>query len=299
LHGWRPRFGAGFQNTFVVLKLALLMAFLGLALFQMGGERGTGAPLESGPATVWAMTTAFANALVWISLSYSGFNAAVYVAGEAEAPRDLVPKSLLLGTSLVTLLYVLLNAVFVYAPPAETVAGQADVAAVAAEWLGGKGLANLVRAIICLALLTSVSSMMMAAPRVYAKMAEDGLLPKLLRFTGEAPRVAIALQVALASGIVLVSSLQDLLSYLGLTLSLSAACSVACLLLPRQREKPLLHRVHFIPVFYILATLIAGFLMALRSPMQVAATALTFALGAVVYGLTAASGRSLRSPSRR
>ena len=60
---------------------------------------------------------AFAATLMWISLSYSGWNAAVYVAGEVRDPRRAIPRSMLLGTLLVTALYLALNAVFVHAAP--------------------------------------------------------------------------------------------------------------------------------------------------------------------------------------
>ena len=130
---------------------------------------------EAGP---WGL--AFAEALVWISLSYSGFNAAVYVAAEAKAPK-VVAKALLVGTVAVVVMYLLLNAAFVLAPPPADIAGQPDVAARAARAIGGANLETAVRGVIGLALFTSVLSMMMAGPRVYAKMAEDGFLPPQLR----------------------------------------------------------------------------------------------------------------------
>jgi len=107
---------------------------------------------------------------------------------------------------------------------------------VAAEWLGGSRVALLARVIISLALLTSVSSMVMSAPRVFAKMADDGFLPSALHFA-DLPAIATAAQVLLASMFILISSLRQLLSYLGLTLSLCAACSVACLFLPSVRAR--------------------------------------------------------------
>ncbi len=234
-HAARARAGAGLQNLAVLVKLAFLTVFIILIAARLPHDVWQGAPLPSAPTTPRAVAAAFATALVWISLSYSGFNAAVYIAGEAKTPQRNVPRALLLGTLVVTALYVLLNAAFVYGPSPDAIAGQEDVAAIAAHALGGPRIATLVRAIICLALFTSVLSMLMAAPRVYAKMAHDGFFPRWMRFHGDAPRWAIAAQVALAALFVLVSTLQGLLSYLGLTLSLCAAASAACLLLPACR----------------------------------------------------------------
>ena len=287
-HGLRPRFGAVFQNTAVLLKLGLLVGLLGFAASELSSDLWHGQPLDqAAPLHGWPLLAAFASALVWISLSYSGFNAAVYVADEVVDARGTVPKSLLLGTLIVTALYVLLNAVFVYAPPPEAIAGVPDIAAVAARWLGGSELAMLVRVIISAALLTSVSSMMMAAPRVYAKMADDGLLPRFVQFRDGIPRTAIALQVALAVLFILVASLRGLLTYLGLTLSLSAACSVGCLFLPAvRRRQPRFHLALLPPLVYLVGTLSAAMILSLREPRQLLATALTFSLGAAVYLLS-------------
>ena len=163
---------------------------------------------------------------MWISLSYSGFNAAVYLAGEVKDAKRIVSQSLVAGTGVVVVLYLLLNSVFVYAAPPASIAGQPDVAAIVAHSLGGVGFEKFVRWTIAACLMTSVLSMMMAAPRVYAKMADDGLLPWFVRFQCDSPTYATALQGVLAIFLVLTSSLQGLLSYLGLTLSLSSACSV-------------------------------------------------------------------------
>ncbi|MCA9447076.1 MAG: amino acid permease [Candidatus Omnitrophica bacterium] len=283
-HGVRAKAGIYFQNAFVGIKLGLLTLFLLMALVSLLTSDWMGGPVdrltETGP---WSSAVAFAGALVWISLSYSGFNAAVYVAEEARESRKTIPKALLVGTMVVTLLYVFLNAVFVFAPPPEAIEGRADVAAIAAEWIGGDRIATAIRGVICLALLTSVSSMMMAAPRVYAKMAADGFMPRSFHFTGEAPRVAIALQAVLAIVFVLISTLQDLLSYLGLTLSLCAALSVGCLFLPSVRKGEIWRWSHLLAAAYIFPTLLAAGLMTLGNPWQLLGTVLTFSAGAVVY----------------
>lgn len=303
IHGIRPRAGAGVQNTVVVLKLVLLVAVLGVAAASLRYDDAVGrltlgenpnAPAEVADTALagWSLVSAMAGSLVWISLSYSGFNAAVYVAGEVTDAKRIVPLSLLSGTVLVVVLYVMLNAVFVYAPPPERVAGQEDVAAIAAESLGGASFEIFVRYTIVACLLTSVFSMMMAAPRVYAKMADDGLMPAMLRFQGDSPVVATVIQVVLAVVLVLVSSLQGLLSYLGLTLSISAACSVACLLLPSVRIKPILHPVHWLPIMYVSCTLIAAALLTIRDPWQIVGTVVTFALGGLGYVLARSQGGS-------
>lgn len=291
LHALAPRVGAWAQNSVVILKLLLLAALLGFAGWlcfaggQLAGEGWPATQNEATPLSGWALATAFAGSLVWISLSYSGFNAAVYIAGEVGDAERVVPRSLVTGTVIVAVLYVLLNAVFVYAAPPDLIAGKADVAAIAAESLGGAAFGLFARWTIVVCLVTSVFSMMMAAPRVYAKMADDGMLPRWLKFHGEAPRAATLLQVTLAVALVLVTSLQDLLSYLGLTLSISAACTAGCLFLPSVRTRPLWHPRHLPPLVYVTCTGVAATMMIRFNPWQLLAAGLTFAIGAAAYGV--------------
>tara|TARA_B110000881_G_scaffold110852_1_gene97289 strand:+ start:249 stop:1505 length:1257 start_codon:yes stop_codon:yes gene_type:complete len=276
LHGAKRSLGAGVQNTAVILKLLLLVLFLGWGAFSIDWSSESTRSVESSIGLL-----AFAQALVWISLSYSGFNAAVYVAGEATSPR-IVARSLVVGTGLVVLLYLLLNATFVLGAPAAEIAGQPDVAARAAKWIGGTGLETFTRVVISLALVTSVLSMMMAGPRVYGKMAEDGIIPKIFVLSENRVWPAILLQMGLALLLVFVGSLQDLLAYLGLTLSLSAAVAVGSLFLgERVRGWSAIP-----PALFVLATLGAATLLIAHDPWQALGTGITLILGAAAYQLS-------------
>ncbi len=137
LHGVKVQVGALAQNIVVFLKVALL-----IALPRDSGLRGhvAGHRAARRPRRCRSRFAAFAGSLVWISLSYSGFNAAVYVAGEAKDAQRNAPRALWVGTLIVTVLYIALNAAFVYLPPFEAVAGREDVAAAAAQSIGGAPL---------------------------------------------------------------------------------------------------------------------------------------------------------------
>jgi amino acid transporter len=275
LHGAKRWLGASVQNTAVILKLLLLALFLGWGAFSIDwGSESTSSPRVDGGAL------AFAQALVWISLSYSGFNAAVYVAGEATAPR-VVTRALLLGTGLVVLLSLLLNATFVLGAPVSEITGQADVAARAARWIGGAGFEAFTRIVISLALVTSVLSMMMAGPRVYGKMAEDGVIPKIFILREDRVWPAALLQMGLALFLVFVGSITELLSYLGLTLSLSAAITVSSLFVgQRVRGWSAIP-----PAIFVVATMISATLLITHDPWQAFGTTLTLVLGTVAYRL--------------
>jgi APA family basic amino acid/polyamine antiporter len=276
------------QNITVGVKLGLLVAFLLYALLMVPTAQWHGGPvIAPGESTPPPFSfSAFAVTLMWISLSYSGFNAAIYVAGEARQADVIVPRAMVVGTLLVTVLYLALNAVFVYAPAPEAIAGQHDVATRAAFAVGGEPLALAVRVIIVVALLTSVSAMVMAGPRVYARMAEDGVFPTCFRMRNDAPGAAVTLQVLLAVMVIWIAELQELLSYLGFTLSLSAAATVASLFVLRWREGALkvpIPGYPFVPGGFVLCTLGFAGLAAVHRPQEPLVGLATIAVGIVFY----------------
>jgi APA family basic amino acid/polyamine antiporter len=290
-HGIVVRYGVRAQNAIVVLKLLFIAGFVGFATVRLGGAGWPGLEI-AGPTAAFSVT-AFAMSLVWISLSYSGFNAAVYIASEIEDAPRTAPRALWLGTSTVAVGYLVLNAVFVYAPLPADVAGRPDVAAAAAATLGGEALSTALRVVISLALLSSVSSMIVIGPRVYAQMARDRVFPPFFNFPDDgegsrAPVASIVLQVVLASLLVLFSGLSSLLSYLGLVLSMSAAGAVACLFVLRRREGASVVRgigYPLVPAIFVLSTVTLGILSAAQRPKEWIAAVATLLSGLVAYRL--------------
>jgi len=247
-HGLRALAGKRFQNAVVCLKLLALAVFLGIVILKALSHPWHFFVAQNRPEWSWDLLTAVATSLVWISLSYAGFNAAVYVASESKQAGRTVPKALLLGTAGVTLLYLVLNLIFVTAAPPEQLAWQAAVAAIAAQAIGGDALELLIRSAVALGLLSSVSAMIMSGPRVYSKMADDGVFPRNLSATNGGIPKSVALQTGIAVALIVLqrllvdlevlrSSLRGLLIYLGTTLSLSSACCIVTLFLPSVRTQ--------------------------------------------------------------
>jgi APA family basic amino acid/polyamine antiporter len=235
LHAAHIRGGAWAQNVAVFIKVALIVLFAGFAFTRL--------PALSSPAPPPVSAMAFGPALLLVSFCYSGWNAAVYIGGEIRAPERNLPRALLLGTGLVTLLYLVLNTVFVFSAPVEQLAGKVEIGRVVAQALGGSALADAVSAAVALALITTASSMIMAGPRVYAQMALDGYLPRLLAPGAGPPRAAIALQCGIALILLWSATFETLLIYIGFTLSLSTAATVCGLVRLRLREGPQLRIV--------------------------------------------------------
>ncbi len=280
LHATHVQRGARAQNWAVLIKVVLVLAFVGYGFTRLSSP----APVEASPVAV----STFAVSLVWVSFSYSGWNAAVYVGGEIREPGRNLPRALLLGTGMVTLLYLGLNAVFVFAAPTEALAGKLDIGRVAAEAIGGPTLGQAVSGLVALALLTSVSSMTMAGPRVYARMAASGHLPRWLAAPAGPPRAAIAFQTALALALLWSAAYEQLLTFIGFTLGLSAAATVCGLIVLRRREGAALivPGWPWVPWIFVLSTLaITGFTI-YRRPWESLAGLATLAVGWLAWSRT-------------
>lgn len=277
LHSTAVHKGAWVQNLAVLLKIFLILAFVGIAVGQL-------APTPSQTPRSFSAGS-FAVSLVWVSFSYAGWNAAIYIGGEVRDPERNLPRSLLLGTGTVTLLYLALNAVFLFGAPESVIAGQLEVGRLAAISLGGKPFGEAITALVALALATSVSSLLMAGPRVYARMAADGLLPKWLATEAGPPRAAILLQTLLAIVMLWAAAYDALLTYIGFTLSLSTAATVFGLILLRRREGSLLKVPGWpwVPFLFLILTLWTVAFSISRRPIESLLALLTIAAGVLVW----------------
>jgi APA family basic amino acid/polyamine antiporter len=131
--------------------------------------------------------------------------------------------------------------------------------------------------------------MVMAGPRVYARMAEDGLMPRLLNFRGEVPTAAVTLQSLLAIAVVWAAGLRELLSYLGFTLGLSTVITVAALftaLKQQGQSAPALPGYPWAPALFVILTLLFTAAAAVRQPVEMLAAVLTIASGTLIFFAT-------------
>jgi fructoselysine transporter len=223
LHALAPEKGVAFQNVAVSIKVGVIATFI---TFGAATITGTAAAISAPPPQTFSLL-AFAGSLVWISYAYSGWNAAVYVTGEVEGGGRAVGRALLTATILVIALYLGASAVILYGAPPQQIKGVAESGAVAARALGGARAELALSVLIALALLTSASSMILSGPRVYARMAQDGVLPVVLgRLHGDHPKIAILTQAALSLVVIWAAGLRELLQFAGVTLSLSAGAVV-------------------------------------------------------------------------
>jgi APA family basic amino acid/polyamine antiporter len=233
---------------------------------------------------------AFAVGLVYISFSYSGWNAAAYIAGEVENPGRTLPRALLLGSGLVVFLYLAINGAFLAAAPAGELSGVVEVAHVAASRLFGQAAGRGLSAVIALCLFANIGALLMTGARVYEAMGRDYAALRALAHRGPrtGPIVAVALQAGAAIVMALTATFDGLLTYVGFTLSLTALLTIFGVFALRWREPalPRPYRVTGYPVTPLLAISISGWtiLQTIIARPQVSIAGLgTLAAAAALY----------------
>ena len=279
LHAGSMTRAARVQRIAVVVEVLLIVAFL------CGGLGHLRAPAASAPLPTLG---AFASALIFVSYSYSGWNTVVYVGGEVVNPTRNLPRAMLIGSMGVTALYLALNAVFLFSAPPEALVGRMDVGRIAAEAIGGKWLANGVAGLIAFVLATFVSSMAMAGPHITARMAHDGYLPRALAPTaGKPPRAALLLQLLLSLALVWTGRPDDLLMYVGFTLGVSTAVTVAGLIRLRLREGPALPvwGWPWVPGLFLIFVIGSAIFSVLQRPKESAIVLATLLVGLIAFHL--------------
>lgn len=236
VHASSRRVGSRLQVAATTIKVLVLVGFLAAGLVAAESQ-----PLSFAPtAAAWQemLSPAFAVSLVYVSYAYSGWNAAVYLAGEVKAPQRNLPRILLMGTAAVLLLYVGLNFLFLYSTPLAKLEGQVEVGFVAATQLFGPAVGRLMGGVVAVLLVSTVSSMILAGPRIIQVMGED--LPALgwlaRKSPADIPVRALLFQTALTLLFILTSTFEQVLLYAGFVLSLFTFLTVLGLFVLRQRQ---------------------------------------------------------------
>jgi amino acid transporter len=282
LHAGVPKKGVVFQNFAVLTKVCAILVFIA---FGAPTAASTIAAARIPPVAAFSVL-AFAGSLVWISYAYSGWNAAVYVTGDIEGGGRTVKRALYAGTLLVIALYLGVSAVILYGAPPEEIRGVAESGAIAALAIGGPLAEQALSGLIAVALVTSASSMLLSGPRVYARMASDGVLPAALgKLHGDHPRIAVLAQAFLSLIVVWSASLRDLLEFAGVTLSLSAGAVVVGWLRQELRATSSSHR--FIKlcaaIFFLSATLGIAIATLIMRPSSALAAAILIGCGLAAH----------------
>lgn len=231
------------QSVSTLFKIVVLVVLVVAGFASLRGDYARLVPAVPDEPLSWS---GLAMSLVYVLYSYTGWNAATYLAGEVREPSRSLPRATLYGSAAVVGLYLLLNAVYVYALPAGEFRDMSDdqvepIAALAAQRLFGQSIAGPLSMAIGVGLLASVSAYVLTGPRVYYAMARDGLFPSAAGRLNQAgvPVIATVAQSGLTIVLLLSGRFKDILTYAGVGLSISGFFVILAVFVLRSRRPDL------------------------------------------------------------
>jgi basic amino acid/polyamine antiporter, APA family len=278
------RFGTYMHSTLTVLNLALTFGFAVLVLYRAPVAENLSPIFDAG--LTGTSLLALGPAVVLVMFAYSGWNAAVYVSEEIRSPRRNIPASLLTGTLVVLAAYLLLNLAYFSGSSFTDLTGRIAVAEVTATNVFGVRGGMLVNVLILFSILSSLTAMSIAGPRVYFAMARDQLMPRWLSDVDQKRRLPLKsawFQSAVALVLIWVGDFYQILLYSGFVMLFFATLTVSCLFMVKEgpRFGPLLYRIA--PTLFILVNVAMLTSAAISNPRETTAGALTVAAGIPVY----------------
>jgi APA family basic amino acid/polyamine antiporter len=283
-------FTAKIQNSLTLTKICVIIGFVVLGL-SFGSGSWSHFSQHAVRTSTASLPAQFAISLLWVMFGYSGWNAATYVAEEVHRPERTLPAALAAGSALVAVLYLGLNVVYIYSTPLEQMKGVIKVGALSASNLFGPGVAGIFSALMALSIVATVNAELTIGPRVYYAMAKNrAFFPAAAKVHPRyhTPVIAILSQ-GLCAMLMTLTSFVDLLTYIGMSLTIFTVLSVASLIVFRRRQPnwQRLRAIDFayplLPVSYILvgaAMVIFGFTV---KPLASAIAFATIGAGALVY----------------
>lgn len=287
LHTRGLELGARVQNFLTGMKILLIIALV-TAGFAVGKGSLTHLTASGGFDFGFGGWKTMGLALMWIMFAYSGWNASAYVGSEVKNPARNLPRSLLLGTGVVVVLYVALNLFYIYAVPPAGMEGVVSIGGLAAGNLFGKSAETILSILISFALFSSLSAFIILGPRVYYSMAKDGVFFKSLakvnpRFC--VPSRAIVLQGLIAVVLVLFGSLRQLLTYMGFSLGIFPILAVVGVFKLRRSGRSVVKLPGYpvVPAIYILAGVSILVLSFLQQPKVSSIAIATVLIGIPIF----------------
>jgi basic amino acid/polyamine antiporter, APA family len=299
------RMGGGFLTWLTVLKLGLLLFIL---LWGFGLRLGSWehfAPFVAQRQGSLSLAGALAGGLVAAFFSYGGWWDASKLAGEVREPARTLPRALAYGVLTVTLIYILISAVFIYLIPPERVTSDETFAAQAGQALFGQLGGRILSAIVVVAVLGSIAGIVMSAPRVYFAMARDGVF-----FQGAAhvhprfgtPARAIILQAVMASLLVVLGTFDQIVSYFIFVVVLFIGLTAAAIFVLRRKDEAsasfMTPLYPVTPIIFLLLITMMLVLLAGNNTLQALMGVAVVALGLPFYYLVFRRRRGAKNRNR-
>ncbi len=293
IHCSGARAGIRFSDSVTAFKVVGILVIIAAALFWGEGNSAwifqKATDYDTKSATDLATVTA--TSLIFVTFCYLGWNGSAYVASEMKEPQTTLPRSLLIGTGIVTCFYLALNIIYFYGAGVDGLAGQLNVGTVAAENLFGPHGVTLVALVLCVSILASASAMTVAGSRVYFAFGKDSKPLRWLSISSPntgSPWPSLVLQGAVVSIIILSGRVDQILQYAGFTLTLFSSIAVSCVIALRIKEPDMprpfkVWGYPFTPLIFIGAS-VWTMIWAFRGrPVESSLALFTVAIGGLVF----------------
>jgi APA family basic amino acid/polyamine antiporter len=236
IHSLHLKFGSGVQKILTLLKVVVIVGFIIAGFIHTPTHVITIVPQSTSLNEIFS--AGFWVSLIYVSYAYSGWNAASYLAGDMENPQKNLPKALLLGTLIVTVIYVLLNFIFLYSVPMSELTGVLEIGHVSAAHIFGITIGRLMSILIAFLLLSSISAMIMAGPRIIKSMGEDLPMLSILTKTNKhhVPYMAVITQSCITVLLIVTAQFESVLTFVGFSLSIFTFMTVSSIFILRYRK---------------------------------------------------------------
>lgn len=291
IHSVNLRAGGIFQRGFTWVKIICILMFIGFGLFYIPEHATSFKP--DVPAWKDIFSSAFATSLIYVTYAYSGWNAAAYISGEMKNAKRNLPKALLMGTLIVMIIYTVLNYVFLYTVPIPELKGVVEVGYLSANKIFGVQVGQFMSLVIAILLVSTISAMILAGPRVMQSMGNNisGLKFFATSNKQNIPYVAIIFQSAIAIALVATSSFQALITYVSFTLNIFTFLTVLGVFILRKKFSHIKtsYRTPFYPVtpvLFLVIILWVSYNIARERPTESLMGLATVLVGLLIYYIT-------------
>lgn len=283
IHFFGLRSGSKVQNILTVLKIGLILILV-IAGFVFGEGSFGHFRVQLTEASETASLKTIGLALMWIMFAYSGWNASTYVGSEVLNPVKNIPRSLITGTLFVTIIYLLLNTLFVYALPAQEMKGVISIGGLAANNLFNRSMDQFFSLFIAAILLSAISVLTIIGPRVYYAMAESGHFFNVAKRINKAnvPGNSILMQSGLAIIFVVSGTFDQIITLLSFSLGIFPILVVVGVFKLRMEKQSVL-KIPGYPIYqlvFIIFSIIILVLAFLERPVES-----SIAIGVIIVGI--------------
>lgn len=236
IHIFSHAASGGFQTLFTLLKVLLILVFVVAVGWSVSEPQSVSLLPGPGDAEL-LLSSAFAVSLIYVNYAYTGWNAATYIINEVDEPQRNMPVILFVGTAIVMVLYLLLNYTFLHAAPQEQMAGKIEIGVIVAQSAFGETGAMVMGIMLATLLVSTVSAMVIAGPRVLQVIGEDFRLFRVMarKSREQIPVIAILVQSGLTLFFIMTSTFESVLVFSGFVMGVNTFFAVAGVFILRRR----------------------------------------------------------------